>query len=215
MNRGNPKVKSQKLKVKKANCHYRQKDEAASFGGWHCTSLRNATAGRHLHICIFAYFHPVISLFFRNLFFTIIHPGLVAGLVPYWIIGKKTIRETFSSFRLHHYLAMVIFLAGLVILLSCIIRFAVEGRGTLSPDDPTKKLVIKGLYRYSRNPMYVGVMLMLIGESVLFNSPSLWAYALVVFILFNLFILLVEEPRLRKDFSTAYKDYCSQVRRWL
>jgi protein-S-isoprenylcysteine O-methyltransferase Ste14 len=72
--------------------------------------------------------------------------------------------------------------------------------------------VIKGLYRYSRNPMYVGVMLILIGESVFFNSPSLWAYSLVIFILF---ILLVEEPRLRKDFSTAYREYCKQVRRWL
>ena len=83
----------------------------------------------------------------------------------------------------------------------CIIRFAVEGRGTLSPADPTKKLVISGLYKFSRNPMYVGVMMIIIGEAIFFRSTSLWIYSLFIFIAFNLFVMFIEEPLLLKDFG--------------
>jgi protein-S-isoprenylcysteine O-methyltransferase Ste14 len=76
------------------------------------------------------------------------------------------------------------------------------GKGTLSPADPTKKLVVKGLYRFSRNPMYVGVTMMLVGESIFFQSTALWTYSLIIFIAFNIFILFFEEPRLLDDFGT-------------
>ena len=99
-------------------------------------------------------------------------------------------------------------------MLECIFRFAVEGRGTLSPADPTKKLVIRGLYRFSRNPMYIGVMMILIGEAIFFQSKNLWIYLLFIFLAFNLFVLLVEEPRFRKDFGKDYYKYCKEVRRW-
>ena len=157
----------------------------------------------------------MLSLLLRNLFFTIIQPGLVAGLFPYWILGDK-IKKVFScDFQFYQYLGATLFLIGLVIMLECIIRFAIEGRGTLSPADPTKKLVTKGLYRFSRNPMYVGVMLILIGEAVFFESYSLWIYLLCIFLAFNLFIFLIEEPRLRKDFGVEYEQYCKKVRRWI
>ena len=157
----------------------------------------------------------MLSLFFRNLFFTIIHPGLVAGLFPYWILGDKVNKLFPQSLQFHHYLGILLFLIGLVIMFDCIIRFAVEGRGTLSPADPTKKLVIKGLYRFSRNPMYLGVTTVLIGEAVFSQSNNLWVYLLFIFLAFNLFVLLVEEPRLRKDFGKDYYQYCKNVRRWL
>ena len=96
----------------------------------------------------------------------------------------------------------------------CIIRFAVEGRGTLSPADPTKKLVIKGLYGFSRNPMYVGVMMILIGEATFFQSGSLCIYLLFIFLAFNVFILLFKEPRLHEEFGEDYRTYCQKVRRW-
>ena len=157
----------------------------------------------------------MLSLFLRNLFFTLLQPGLVAGLFPYWILNKK-ISELFKGpFNWHHYVAAFIFLVGFVIMIHCIIRFAVEGLGTLSPADPTKRLVIKGLYKYSRNPMYIGVMLMLIGEAWFFQSSSLWWYALFVFLAFNLFVMLVEEPRLRRDFGQEYTEYCKRVGRWI
>ena len=157
----------------------------------------------------------MLSLLLRNLFFTILQPGIVAGLIPYWILGDKLNKAFSQSLQFYQYLGILLFVIGLVIMFDCIIRFAVEGRGTLSPADPTKKLVIKGLYKYSRNPMYMGVMLILTGEAVFFKSTGLWIYLLFIFIAFNLFILLVEEPRLRRDFGEDYYQYCQKVRRWL
>jgi len=157
----------------------------------------------------------MLSLILRNLFFTIIHPGLVAGLIPYWILGVKINYVFTQHFQFYHYLGILVFITGLVILLSCIINFVVKGRGTLSPLDPTKRLVITGLYKYSRNPMYVGVMLILIGEAIFFQSLSLLIYLVVIFLAFNIFILVHEEPRLRKDFGEEYNRYCQIVRRWI
>lgn len=157
----------------------------------------------------------MLSLFIRNLIFTILQPGIVAGLIPVQILGERVKEPFIHPLQIQHYGASILFLAGLAILLTCIISFAVNGRGTLSPADPTKKLVITGLYHFSRNPMYVGITLILTGEAVFFQSISLWIYALLIFIAFYIFILLFEEPRLRKDFSEEYTRYCEKVRRWI
>jgi len=147
----------------------------------------------------------MISLLLRNLFFTILQPGLVAGLIPYWILGEKVKITIAQPLQFYHYLGTVLFVIGLVIMLSCIISFAVKGRGTLSPVDATKLLVISGLYRFSRNPKYVGVIIILIGEAIFFQSIYLWIYLLLVYIAFNIFIMLHEEPRLRKDLERNIK----------
>ncbi len=156
----------------------------------------------------------MLSLLLRNLFFTILQPGLVAGLIPYWILGDK-VKHIAQPLQFYNYIGAIVFVIGLVIMLSCIISFAVKGRGTLSPADPTKRLVITGLYKFSRNPMYVGVTMILIGEAIFFRSVNLWIYLIFVFIAFNIFILLHEEPRLRKDFREEYKRYCEKVKRWI
>jgi len=155
-----------------------------------------------------------MSLFLRNLLFTILQPGLVAGLIPFWILGSNVKGALAQPFNFYHYLAMLIFAIGFVIMLTCIISFAIQGRGTLSPADPTKKLVTAGLYRFSRNPMYVGVMMMLIGESIFFQSFALVKYSLFIFAAFNIFIIFFEEPRLRRDFGEEYNKYVKEVRRW-
>lgn len=157
----------------------------------------------------------MLSLLLRNLFFTILHPGLVAGLIPFWILGDKMNTLFIQPLQFYHYSGTIVFVIGFVIMLSCIISFAVKGRGTLSPADPTKHLVTTGLYRFSRNPMYVGVTLILIGEAIFFQSIYLWFYLLFVFIAFNIFIMIHEEPRLRKDFGEEYNRYCKKVRRWI
>ena len=154
------------------------------------------------------------SLLLRNLVFTLLQPGLVAGVIPYYILGGDLSRLQRPS-PLQLYAGLAILLIGLAIMLRCILQFALQGKGTLSPVDPTKRLVVRGLYKYSRNPMYVGVMLILIGEAIMAQSVPLWIYLVVVFICFNLFILLHEEPRLRRDFGTEYLDYCRIVRRWI
>ena len=155
-----------------------------------------------------------MSLFLRNLFFTILQPGIVAILIPFWLSGKSLKTLFVQIFDWYHYLGLTIFTVGLVIMLICIISFGIRGKGTLSPADPTKKLVISGLYRFSRNPMYIGVMMMLIGESIFFRSYVLGAYALIIFIVFNLFIIFFEEPRLLEDFGSEYGDYVKRVGRW-
>ncbi len=156
-----------------------------------------------------------LSLALRNFVFVVLQPGTVAGLVPY-IIAKDDFRNAFSgTFLLHHYLGILIFLTGLFIMLHCVITFAVDGLGTISPADPTKRLVISGLYKFSRNPMYVGIIMILTGEVVFVRSVYLLIYTIVVFILFHLFVKYKEEPRLKRDFGQDYEMYCQTVRRWM
>lgn len=155
-----------------------------------------------------------VSLFFRNLFFTILQPGMVTGLIPYLILDRSEFEVFHRKFLWNQFAGAFIFLTGLTILLICIIYFGVKGKGTLSPVDPTKKLVTSGLYRISRNPMYAGIILILAGEALFFQSTALWIYLLIIFTGLNLFIILHEEPRLRRDFGDEYKNYTDNVRRW-
>ncbi len=155
------------------------------------------------------------SLFWRNLAFTILQPGLVACLFPYLLEREKINLFFENPFHIWQYSGLVIFIAGWGIVIYCVYRFAIEGKGTLSPADPTKNLVIKGLYRYSRNPMYIGVVLALAGISLFATSLMLGIYSLLIFIIFDLFIRFVEEPRLERDFKAPYVNYKKEVRRWL
>ena len=157
----------------------------------------------------------MVSLLVRNLLFTILYPGIVAGLIPYWMVLERSEIPPLDELTIHHYAGLAAFIIGLVILITCILSFAVQGQGTLSPLDPTRRLVTKGLYKFSRNPMYVGVMLILTGEALAALSSDLGYYAIIIFVFFNLFILLHEEPRLRRVFGEEYTAYCHQVRRWI
>jgi protein-S-isoprenylcysteine O-methyltransferase Ste14 len=154
------------------------------------------------------------SLLIRNLVFTILQPGIVAGLIPYLVV-RDQFRQKLSFQQPQLIVSLLVFMIGFAAMIYCIYQIAVDGRGTLSPFDRTQKLVIKGLYRFSRNPMYVGVIGMLIGESIFFQGYLLWIYTLLVFILFNGFIFFIEEPRLKKDFGEDYLNYCRKVRRWI
>ena len=154
-----------------------------------------------------------MSLFIRNLISAILAPGVVTALVP-WIIIRADWSDILQNLRFYNIIGLPIFVAGLSILPHCIWKFAVVGRGTLLPIDPTKHLVSSGLYKFSRNPMYLGVISMLIGESAFSMNKSLWLYTLFVVIVFNIFIRLIEEPRLINDFSDEYRQYCKNVRRW-
>lgn len=157
----------------------------------------------------------MISLYLRNLLFTILQPGVVAGLVPYLLLRTDQKERILQPFYILQYMGLLLFVFGFLVMMNCILNFAIHGKGTLSPADPTKKLVIAGLYKYSRNPMYVGVILMLIGEAVFFQSESLWIYSMLIFVVFHLFIVFFEEPRLKKDFGAEYDQFCNKVRRWV
>jgi len=94
-------------------------------------------------------------------------------------------------------------------------RFAFEGLGTPAPILPTQHLVIRGFYRYVRNPMYIAVVSIVIGQGLLLGNSSLLLYAAVVWAAFLGFVLLYEEPKLRKTYGTEYEAYCDRVPRWI
>ncbi len=157
----------------------------------------------------------MLSLLLRNFLFTILQPGVVTVLIPFLILYYSRTELLPERWTALNVAGAVVMVAGTCILLNCVLRFATEGKGTISPIDPTKKLVIRGLYKYSRNPMYVGVMFIMIGEAVFIWSLALAIYAAIVFAAFNLFIVLHEEPRCRREFGSEYEDYYRRVRRWL
>lgn len=154
-----------------------------------------------------------MGLFVRNLLWTILCPGTVTLLLP-WLILSETQGDAII-WRRFQWSGILLIGTGACLLSWCIYAFARQGRGTLSPLDPARRLVITGLYRYVRNPMYVGVMVILTGEALFFESWALSAYAGLVFLVFNLFIRLHEEPYLRRQFGEEYEMYCKQVGRWL
>src|ERR1700730_1662517 len=113
----------------------------------------------------------------RSIFFTVLLPGTVTVVIPYFIISDGRIDHP-GSRTLWSYLGLLPSGIGAGILFRCIWDFAVTGRGTLAPVAPPKHLVVRGLYRYVRNPMYVGVISILLGESLFFGSLSLLCYAI-------------------------------------
>jgi len=156
----------------------------------------------------------MISLYIKNIIFFILQPGLVVGLIPYLLIRNKLSPILSDRFSLLDNFGLVLIFLGLLIAIYCVYRFIIDGLGTLSPLHRTKALVVKGLYKYSRNPMYVGMLLVLIGEFLITKSVHLLAYTIVVGLAFHLFVIFVEEPRLTRDFKTEYLDYMNRVRRW-
>ena len=150
----------------------------------------------------------------RSLFFTIIIPGTITVLIPYLIVSGNggRIPQQWGMPQVFGAAAAVV---GAVILLRCIWEFMVTGRGTLAPVDPPTQLVVRGLYRYVRNPMYLGAFTMLLGEAAFFQSSPLLLYAVAWFVIINLIVLLYEEPVLRRRFGDSYERYTAVVHRWV
>ncbi len=149
----------------------------------------------------------------KTLLFTVFVPGTVAGLVPYLLTrGAAGGGVPLGAAR---WLGLVPILAGVVIYLRSAWDFVAAGRGTPAPLDPPKHLVARGFYRFSRNPMYVAVLTVLLGEAIVLGSPALALYALAVGIAFHLFVVFYEEPTLRRLFGPAYEEYRGEVPRWL
>jgi protein-S-isoprenylcysteine O-methyltransferase Ste14 len=155
-----------------------------------------------------------MMLFLRSIFFTIIQPGTVALLIPYWLLrtSDTSFLPTESALR---YFGLPLIVIGATGLLWCIWNFFSSGRGTISPIDPPKHLVVRGLYKYVRNPMYVSVVIILFGEAIFFNSLSILIEAIVFFVLANLFVMYYEEPTLRRRFGDSYEAYTQKVKRWI
>jgi len=149
-------------------------------------------------------------LFLKNLAFTIVAPGTAAFLIPWLIVGRRP-----TELGVMTLLSTLLFILGAAIYLWCVWDFASFGRGTPAPIDAPKKLVVRGLYQYSRNPMYVGVLILILAWATSFKAIILLVYMLIVGLAFHTFVVLYEEPHLRKLFAESYFNYCAQVPRWL
>jgi protein-S-isoprenylcysteine O-methyltransferase Ste14 len=135
-------------------------------------------------------------------------------LVPRWLIGAERWNHPASTGALR-VAALATIGVGLSVALWCALEFAVRGRGTPAPFDPPRRLVVRGLYRYVRNPMYLGALTALLGEALFLTSWELAALAAVLFGSVNIFIVFFEEPGLAKRFGAEYEAYRTQVNRWL
>jgi protein-S-isoprenylcysteine O-methyltransferase Ste14 len=153
-------------------------------------------------------------LLLKNVLFTILVPGMVAVYVPLRIIARPASGLTFE-WRPYQIVALLPLTLGGAIYFWCLWDFAVSGRGTPAPIDAPKRLVVRGLYRYVRNPMYVGVLLVVAGWAMYLRSTAVLIYGGFLWIAFQLFVVLVEEPSLEKKFGQNYQDYRRTVHRWL
>jgi protein-S-isoprenylcysteine O-methyltransferase Ste14 len=136
-------------------------------------------------------------------------PALVGFAIPIWI-GTSTSRPVRNVLP-----AAIVLCLGTVLLLWCVREFYVSGRGTLAPWDPPRNLVTSGPYRFSRNPMYIGVLTILAGWCTLWGSRTLVTYTLLFMLGFHVRVLLFEEPWAARHFGSEWDAYRAQVRRWV
>lgn len=137
-------------------------------------------------------------------------PGAVAVYLPLWIAGTSPdVRGAVGV------IGVLLIVVGVSVYAWCVWDFATFGRGTPAPIDAPKRLVVRGLYRTTRNPMYVGVLTTIAGWSVLFRSSTLALYGLAVAIGFHVFVTGYEEPHLARTFGADYEAYRAHVPRWL
>jgi protein-S-isoprenylcysteine O-methyltransferase Ste14 len=146
--------------------------------------------------------------------FLVIAPGVVAGYVP-WRICRWHVGPPLLGISLLRFVGMLLIATGLPILLDSFARFALKGLGTPAPVFPTQHLVVSGLFRYMRNPMYVAVLSLIFGQALFFGSARVLEYGIAVWLGFSLFVLLYEEPTLRKSFGAEYEEFCANVPRWI
>ena len=160
-----------------------------------------------------AEFTKAVWLGIRSIAWAAVLPGVVAGYLPWRFFGLAHAQVTWRDPL--DLLGLAAIIAGVGLLSVCIWEFAYRGRGTLAPVDPPRQLVVQGLYRYVRNPMYLSVTAIVLGEFLLTRSVALLGYWVIWFAAVNLFVVGYEEPALRRQFGADYERYTETVRRWL
>ena len=148
-------------------------------------------------------------MFFRALIAFLVLPGIAGIIMPPLIAAFDPWRGA-SVWQ-----GSILMVAGLVLLLWCVRDFYVRGKGTLAPSDPPQNLVVVGLYRHMRNPMYVGVLTLVIGWAVIVGSFLVALYSVVLAIGFHIRVVVYEELWLRLQFGDDWAHYCTNVARWI
>jgi protein-S-isoprenylcysteine O-methyltransferase Ste14 len=145
----------------------------------------------------------------RALLAFLLLPGIVAFTIPVFLV-----RQDLGG-RRPGLVGVLILATGIVLLLWCVHDFYVAGKGTLAPWDPPRRLVRIGLYRYSRNPMYLSVIVILLGWTLAYQSSSVGIYSAIVAVAFHLRVILGEEPWLARTYGAAWQQYAAVVPRWI
>jgi protein-S-isoprenylcysteine O-methyltransferase Ste14 len=157
---------------------------------------------------------PVLLSTLGSALFLLIAPGTVAGLVP-WVISRWRAQAPVMDFPLLRAAGVLLIVAGIPVLLDSFARFALQGLGTPAPVFPTRHLVVGGLYRYVRNPIYVAVVSVIVGQGLLFGNVRLLAYGAIIWLSSHVFVITYEEPKLRATFGAEYDAFCAHVPRWI
>jgi protein-S-isoprenylcysteine O-methyltransferase Ste14 len=147
--------------------------------------------------------------------FFVLAPGVVAGLVPWWLTGWR-VRQPLPwwAWAPLRVAGVALLVAGVIVLVPAFVRFVVEGTGTPAPVAPTKHLVVGGLYRYVRNPMYMAVVATIVGQALALGQPALLLYVAAVGAAMVAFVHGYEEPTLRRQFGAQYEAYQRAVPAW-
>lgn len=151
-------------------------------------------------------------VYLKALVFVIFVPGTFLGAIPYFLAASGKGAFEIGIWKWSGLLPLVL---GGATLLGCVWDFARVGHGTPAPIDPPKVFVRRGMYRFTRNPMYVGGLGVLIGETLLFQSLAILGWAAFAAAVFHLFVVFYEEPVLKKKFGQAYEEYLKSVPRWI
>ena len=146
--------------------------------------------------------------------FFLLAPGVVVGLIPWWLTGGWQVREPLPYWAPMRPLGGVLLVAGLIALVRAFARFVVEGLGTPAPVAAPEHLVVGGVYRYVRNPMYVAVLAAIVGQTLLLGRLGLVLYAGVVWAAVAAFVRFYEEPTLARRFGAGYDAYRRAVPAW-
>ena len=157
---------------------------------------------------------PPLWAYLGTIAFTVVVPGSVVVLVPY-LISRWELRPPLFGLGPIRWIGLGLFVIAVPAFADFLARFVREGHGTPAPVAPTRRLVVGGVYRHVRNPAYIAVIAMLVGQALFFGNLGVFEYAFAVAIGFHLFVILYEEPTLRRTFGRDYQDYCLSVPRWI
>ena len=146
--------------------------------------------------------------------FLFVAPGIVAGVIP-WSISLYVQQPPLFGVEPVRWLGVLLLALGAVLLAETFARFALQGLGTPAPIAPTRTLVVTGSYRFVRNPMYVAVVSLILGQGLWFGNWLVLAYGVLVWLTVHVFVLSYEEPTLRRSHGEQYERYCANVRRWI
>lgn len=146
--------------------------------------------------------------------FFVVAPCALAGFIP-WSITRWQLQPPFLGLELTRGLGAILILAGIPGLVDAFARFALQGLGTPAPIAPPKNLVVTGLYRYVRNPIYVAVIAIILGQGVLMGDGRLILYGALLWLSFHAFVVVYEEPTLEQTFGKEYEAFRAAVPRWI